>query len=966
MIEQLIGVVLSLAGIAQGSLVAFVLCVLLALVALMWLAARIVEAISKALVTIGAELERWRTKSATRQARKTFINRRGQFLRALETDLAGIARAEAWNDQHFTDLDAEVEVEGGYYASAFHRLIRRKTFGLRRVPSLIGAIDNSTEKCLLLTGEPGSGKSVALRHLAMQVIERGKKSRDERHQVPLYINLRELDVGKDQRVTAEVIKAFVIENARRGDVDAHDYVTLNWNDFKEKGIWLFLFDSFDEIPAILHAAHSEHVVGEYSQAIRMFMDGVDACRGILASREFKSPRSIGWPKLKILPMGESTQEALIARSFLPEELKPVALKKISASRTATFQNPLFLTLLCRFVKERGAPPANEHELLYAHVESLSRRDADYVRKKWKLAPEEVIQAASRLARLFAVDSDLGLAPTRKSIATAALNSQADFGLDINELLDALTYLKIGRTDVPASSEAERRFAFAHRRYQECLFASYLADNLNSVPTQELITDARWREYVVALLQVGKAEAAAHVMSGIQTYLKANDPISKAKARSMFGEGISTISWDDGALRHVLSLFQEAMRYREGMEASAQASGVEKLAEYLWSKGDYYDRVQVLQHCSAGYSRRLAAQVERAIESGVERLEEAALHACRYVTQPSEALAAWMRKCVAQRIFTSDRRFESLRWEALASELPPAYRMEICVARAAKLYSSSRFLWRGLTASRLFELLFRPGRVLGEQSFASGRRGTGAGEQLAEVYLVLYTYALGFPLVGIATLVKGPMSYRSSGLIALFVVVSAVLLRDVFRILCIDFAVPITPRLLFNRMAKLVVEYKARILLFSFAALILALPAAVVYLFHVIFGFLPQLTLDLLVSASIVWWVLVVVVTMSFVERMVRRIREGAARLLEASRSLSNAISKASKGRQVFELSGIAADRGIAASEARDAVSLIFLVERAKDRSSDSNLPAWSTDDNHWPRKAVSRLIERIEASSSSA
>ena len=84
------------------------------------------------------------------------LRHRKQFCNVLRSDLATIAKAESWNDQYFTDLEIEVEAEGYYYASNFDRLMRHKSYGLRRESSLIKSIDRSAEQFLLLVGEPGS------------------------------------------------------------------------------------------------------------------------------------------------------------------------------------------------------------------------------------------------------------------------------------------------------------------------------------------------------------------------------------------------------------------------------------------------------------------------------------------------------------------------------------------------------------------------------------------------------------------------------------------------------------------------------------------------------------------------------------------------------------------------------------------------------------------------------------------
>ncbi len=137
------------------------------------------------------------------------IRRRSQFCAVLDSDLAYLAKTENWNDQFFTDLEADVEMEGGYYRSFIARWLGRKSRGLRRESSLVRAIDASAERVILLVGEPGSGKSVALRHLAKQLTYRTKHSRKSEAPIPLYVNLRELIVADLDEVNADTMETAV-------------------------------------------------------------------------------------------------------------------------------------------------------------------------------------------------------------------------------------------------------------------------------------------------------------------------------------------------------------------------------------------------------------------------------------------------------------------------------------------------------------------------------------------------------------------------------------------------------------------------------------------------------------------------------------------------------------------------------------------------------------------------------------
>jgi hypothetical protein len=65
---------------------------------------------------------------------------------------------------------------------------------------------------------------------------------------------------------------------------------------------VFLFDSFDEIPEILHLQESERIPQEYAQAIESFLTSTGNCKAFIASREFKGPETRPWAKIRNLPL----------------------------------------------------------------------------------------------------------------------------------------------------------------------------------------------------------------------------------------------------------------------------------------------------------------------------------------------------------------------------------------------------------------------------------------------------------------------------------------------------------------------------------------------------------------------------------------------------------------------------------------------------------------------------------------
>ena len=82
-----------------------------------------------------------------------------------------------WLDRYFIPLKADIE-------------IKRKNGKYKKVVDLLTALKKCHQKnspTYLLIGEPGAGKSVALRKLCRELL----KEVDESGKIPLYINLKE-------------------------------------------------------------------------------------------------------------------------------------------------------------------------------------------------------------------------------------------------------------------------------------------------------------------------------------------------------------------------------------------------------------------------------------------------------------------------------------------------------------------------------------------------------------------------------------------------------------------------------------------------------------------------------------------------------------------------------------------------------------------------------------------------------
>lgn len=631
-------------------------------------------------------------------ANKSRVRRRKQFCAVLDADLAYLAKAENWNDLYFTDLEAEVETEGGYYASAWDRLRRKKSFGLRKERSLIRAITSSTERAMQLVGEPGSGKSVALRHLAKQFAEQGRKSNDKNATVPLYINLREMESSNIDTVNANSVREFVLDNIRRGDADTSAFVKENWDDYCNRGIWLFLFDSFDEIPAVLHSEVGSNVVRHYSQAIRQFLEGMGECKGILASREFKGPEALPWKKLRILPLSGEKQDELIQNSFLDTQYMNLVRQHLARSHSSIGSTPLFLTLLCRYVRDEHQAPKNDHDILLQHIERLARREPEYLLRKYKLTPDQLIIGAERLARLFAEDETLSLAPSLDQINAQLPPDQIPEG-SIERLISALVDCKIGRADVPNAAQGDRRFAFAHRRYQEALFVRYLARHPEALSAKELLTEPRWREYTVTLLQTRNSEEISSLLNSARLILEdcASQQSPKTFAHPPLPTNLSYFDWDSEILVPLLSLLQEGLARRLQDVPEALSSAILAFLSPRWQRGDTWDRCEVLRLGGLLPHDTLVEYLVEVFSLGTKAERLHAFKQSAFTSGLPDVARSAVLKILSDQVILAENRADQLTVEALAARLPTSMGANFVVSRGNRLRRNLAWMRKVLSA-----------------------------------------------------------------------------------------------------------------------------------------------------------------------------------------------------------------------------------------------------------------------------
>ena len=458
------------------------------------------------------------------------IYQRQKLAEILEYEIKHICELEEWNDREFVELEAEVEAEGSWIRPTWIPFWKQERHELHIEASLTQALGTSTERLIVLQGEAGSGKSVALRHVGLMLAGVARSSRDLYTILPVYINLKELIRTDGQKIDHFLIRNFVCRSLNRmNDSEIGQILEDEFDRGIRSGTWLFLFDSFDEIPEILSATNVDQNIRAYSSAISDFMYGLNECRGIIASRSFRGPQSLNWPRFTILGLSGERRLKLIQTAGLDSEMERAILEGVSNASDVMvpmFSNPLFMALLCEYMRVGRAFPENVHMVFETYVTTRLNHDRPRMSSAYNVEPDEVRKVAEQVAFIMVMNETMGLTPTRPQLKFALREEKFKIPRYFDRALDALEFLKLAHGGMHPNS-SEKVFMFTHRRIQEYFATCLVLQNPERVSARQLLLRGRWRETAVTLLQTQLKE---HIQALLEEAEKLTDELLAGQER----------------------------------------------------------------------------------------------------------------------------------------------------------------------------------------------------------------------------------------------------------------------------------------------------------------------------------------------------------------------------------------------------------------------------------------------------
>ncbi len=594
--------------------------------------------------------------------------RRRRFAEHIESEIKRLNRLEEWSDYRFAEMEVEVEAEGDWAGWTFIPFLNWRKSGLRREKSLSDALAKSRERLILLQGDPGAGKSVALRHIALKMANRAGRRASLTSVIPIYINLKELHRKPKQKIERQLLQGFILQSLNRvNDRDIELFLEQEFEHGLREGRWLFLFDSFDELPDVLGSTHSDQVIRNYSDAISDFLHGMNRCRGIVASRHFRGPKHTDWPKFTILALTESRRQELIRRAELgkqAEELLIGGLATASDSLVTMSANPMFLGLLCDHMKAGNAFPGNSHTLFESYINTRLERDSVRIQTQFDLSPQYLRKVAEHVAFTMNAHEGLGLSPARTDLQAGMREQGYETGLELDRALDALVYIKLAKSETTLTLDAGKLFTFAHRRFQEYFATCVVLAEPKRVDAGKLLTDGRWRETAITLCYAQPAEKLAAVYAEADTIIEnllADHP-NLIESRLDYVDEDSLGNFREAALLvdlpelffHVIGILHEGLFQRAKELPVRLRKNVDRALLTLTVKGPLFEQKLALQTLGIGYPfiiRWILAKAFRGKSSALQGLAYQQLHK---VTNLTPALRQRIVDSIAHSVLKQDR------------------------------------------------------------------------------------------------------------------------------------------------------------------------------------------------------------------------------------------------------------------------------------------------------------------------
>ena len=531
---------------------------------------------------------------------KNYRQKCADFCEYLDRRVRDINKETDWSAKTYTPIEAEVEMTDK----------RRKQ---RRYEDLHKCLrrHRRKNKVFLVLGDPGSGKSVSMRKLCMDMMKEVKRN----NPIPVYVDLKRwTEAWSLEHLPTEDDLLNFIERILREDGTTYEGQFLKdyFRKMLHRGKWYFIFDSFDEMPCLMGRKNCQELIDKLSGLLHNFLTREYQLGGIIASRLFRSPSDAleAAVRLTLQPFSDEKIKRMLNLYTDDSDELVHALFSGREDLVALCRNPFYLSLLIEYSLRHGADlPQNQMELYENFIESRIGSCAQRI-DELGLRDSSQVRAAARQLALYM--QKYGLECPLSELY------KCDDGRDWQKVLELLRYARICRFGGTSST-----VSFVHRRFQECFYVSNIKENLlrldperySSIEKNNDIRDALVLYSEIAPLEKAR-EIADHCWSVLQAH--------KAAAESIRNPGCVE-------LVNTLYFMAEAFRNRREAMAHFQAEFQQYILEMLEA------REFPVQHAAVSSmvlfeQPQLLQMVLKVLEKENRYLSDVVMKNCRTMTQ----------------------------------------------------------------------------------------------------------------------------------------------------------------------------------------------------------------------------------------------------------------------------------------------------------------------------------------------
>lgn len=572
---------------------------------------------------------------------KNYVEKSRAFCRSLSQRLEAVNNETNWNESLFTPLDAEVEVcvKG-----------RRK----KKFSDLLKCLKSVRHKgaVFLVLGDPGAGKSVALRKLCAELLEESART----GRIPVYINLKKwnqdwsmnrLPAKKD---LIEFIETTLREN---GDVFTDSFLDTYFYKMLEDGRWYFVFDSFDEMPCLMGKQNSQELIGKISELLCQFITGENQNGGIIASRFYKSPAEAlkATVTLKIRRFTDIKIKQMLNKYLNNAEGVVRNLFKEREDLVSLCRNPFYLALLADYVRNNSVRfPDNQMDLYSAFVTKRLHSCAGKLEAEG-FSEADTRQAAKELAVFMQNAENCGLECPLDKLSRVKYGETKDW----RKALRLLDYAKICRF-----SEKNETVTFVHRRFQEFFLVESILEHKQSVERQDyqsIVNGSGMRDALVLYCEVADEQQVQEIACFCWDAVKNN---------ARYAESI----WSEGCAELVNALYfmTEAFRNRRSVIESFREDFEQLVQGCLNEKTDLVVLFALVESMVLFDQKRLQDMVVQVFRLGNRWMNDVVVENCRVIEKLSgEIESRFVNYILHMDIRTFWERFENMRFSLSISK-----------------------------------------------------------------------------------------------------------------------------------------------------------------------------------------------------------------------------------------------------------------------------------------------------------